>query len=186
MEAQIKGQSILAVKAYIEEKFGVDALARIINVMPLDDKQTLLKKILPGSWQPEKVFARFLETAELLYGDKSYKMSKDIGLFSAQLNISRFYKIFIHFGDPAFVIPRASRFWSQIHNVGEMTGEKTSDKSGVARVKGHVFSTKAFCAYLAGYMTAILQMSGAKNISMQETQCVLSGGDCCEFTAAWE
>jgi len=186
MEAQVKGQTILAVKAYIEKKFGADALSKIADRMSPDDKQTLLKKIVPGSWQPEKTFVGLLETAELLYGDKSYKMSKDIGSFSAQVNISRFYKIFIQFGDPAFVITRAERFWGQIHNTGEMAGEKISNNSAIARIKGRAFPAKAFCAYLAGYMTAILTMSGAKNISVTETKCVLSGGDSCEFAASWE
>jgi predicted hydrocarbon binding protein len=186
MEAQVKGQTILAVKAYIEKKFGTDALSKIIEVMPADLKQVILKTIISGSWQQEKVFIGLLETAELLYGDKRYGLSRDIGLFSAKANISRFYKIFIHFGDPAFVIPRASRFWSQIHNTGQMIGEKISDKSGIARIKGYAFPTKAFCAYLGGYITAILEMSGASKISIKETKCILSGGDCCEFTAIWE
>ena len=186
MDAQVKWQSLLAVKTYIEKKFGDGVLPKIIQKMPADHAQTLLKTIVPGSWQPEKAFVSLLEAIELLYGDKSYKVSKDIGLSSARENISRFYKIFIHFGDPAFVISRAGRVWGQIHNTGEMTGEKLSNNSAAARVRGYALPSKAFCSYLAGYMTGILEMSGANNISVQETKCVLGGGDCCEFTATWE
>jgi len=182
----IKGQSYNLLKKYAGEKFGADAWQETIQGMNSKDREAASKIILDVSWQPEKSFLDLLNALEEKFGRGSYKLCRKIGSYSAKESVPRFYKLFIKFGDPAYVIRHAVSFWNQIHNHGKLEVSRTTPVSALARLHGYKTPDRAFCNYLMGYCEGVLEMSGAKNISISEVRCVCDGNEYCEFIGEWK
>jgi len=182
----IKGQSYNLLKKYIIEKLGADAWQKILQEINSRDREIASKVILDVSWQPEKPFLNLLNASEKKFGRDDYKLCRSIGNYSAKEGVSRFYKIFIRFGDPGYVIGRAANFWNQIHNHGRLEIRRTTPVSALGGLHGYKTPDKAFCHYLMGYCEGVLEMSGAKNISISEIRCVCDGNEYCEFIGEWK
>ena len=163
----IKGQSYNLLKKYADEKFGADAWQETIQGISSQSREAASKTILDVSWQPEKSFLDLLNALEEKFGRGGYKL-------------------FIKFGDPGYVIQHAVSFWNQIHNHGKLEVSRMTPVSALARLHGYKTPDRAFCNYLIGYFEGVLEMSGAKNISISEVRCVCDGNEYCEFIAEWK
>lgn len=181
MDPCVKGQSCNIAKQYIGKIFGPQALEKVFAQMNEESCAVFSKNILSSSWQSEKAFIDFLFSAEKVFGRSDDELSFDIGYFSANNSISKFYKIFIRFGNPEFIVERATRLWSQIHNNGDFTVQSPKPKTGIVTLKNFSFPSVFFCSYLRGYITGVLEMSGGVDVSVKETQCVCNGAAVCEF-----
>jgi len=181
----IKGESCNLLKKYAVEKLGADAWQKILQELNSQDRDIICGAIPDFSWQPEKTFLNILNTLERKFGGGDYKLCRAIGNYSAKEGISRFYKIFICFGEPAYVIQRASNYWEQIHNHGRLEIHRASQFSVLAGLHGYRTPEKAFCHYLMGYCEGVLQMTGAKNVAITEAKCACDGHEYCEFIASW-
>lgn len=186
MEPSIKGQNISLAKEYLEKTYGPDAVNKVLAVLSVDDRAILSKRIYTGFWEPEKSFVHLLDAADKVLGKGDYGVCFQCGHYSARQAIPKFFKIFIRFGDPLFVIKRGAAMWGQEHNHGRFEVSAQSDHSAVFRLHEYKTPSPAFCAGLRGYCVAVLEMCGAKNVSIVEKQCTCNGASYCEFEAAWE
>ncbi|MCP4652994.1 MAG: hypothetical protein GY858_06395 [Candidatus Omnitrophica bacterium] len=186
MQACIKGNQFLLVKAHITTVFGNDAFNNVLEQMPQHCAASFKKMINSSSWVPEEAFVELLATADKVLGKGDYKLCEELGSILAKVGIPKFYKIFIQFGNPSFVIQRAPRFWKQLHNTGRLEVIATAKTSVIGRLVDKSHPHKAFCASLIGYFKATLELCGATNISVEELECVCNGNSCCEFAASWK
>ena len=187
MKPSIRGNLIIFAKEYLTTTFSPYAVDRIIwHMHDEEDIDILSKPILETVWQPQKTFVNFLATAERVYGEGDYELCRKIGLYLAKESIPKFYKIFIRFGNPHFVIRNASKFWQQVNNCGRFEVTLTSPKSCTACLSDFAFPHKAFCFTLVGYCQSTLEISGARNVSFNKTKCVTEGSSVCETIYTWE
>ena len=186
MVPSIKGNQVILAKKYFTQRFGVEAVKNVIAGMSEVNRPVLEKTLMSGAWESEEAYGEFIGRADALLGSGNYEAARACGYYMAKEGAPITYKIFFRVGDPAFVIERAGRFWHQVHNNGELTITKTGKTSVIGRLTGKAFPSKAFCASLAGYFHGILELCGAKDIRVQETQCCATGAKTCEFDTSWK
>jgi len=185
MEQSIKGQSCLTARKFITERFGADGFNDLLSALDDGLSAFFSGKIMPSLWCPEKNFVAFLVAAEKKFDPSMQELLFEMGRYSATKSISTVYRIFLRLGDPAFIIARAGRVWSQLHNHARLEVLDAGDKRAKARLYGYTPAHKAFCRYLSGYFTGVLELSGARDISVTEAACVCDGAGYCEFQAVW-
>ena len=100
--------------------------------------------------------------------------------------VPKFYMVYIQFGNPSFVVSRAAQFWRLIHDTGDLYVMPVGADALTARLMNKVYPHKAFCAGLIGFCQGVLELSGAKEVSIEEVKCAARGADCCEFEASWK
>lgn len=185
MIPSIKGQNVKQVKEYLLKTFGQEAITKVLEVLSPEDRAAM-GKAYTSFWEPELSFVHFLEATEKVFGKGDYSVVFQSGYYSANEGIPKFFKLFIRLGDPLFVIKRSAAIWGLTHNHGTLEVERLSAKSAIAHLVDYQTPSRAFCASLRGYCTAVLEISGAKNVSVVEKQCVCDGAGYCEFEASWE
>lgn len=186
MIPSIKGNIYNLTKEYLVQRFGADALEKIRPQLKPEDYALISKQLIAGLWESEITYNNFLTAADKTFGKGDFLLCYDIGHNSALQGIPKIYKIFIRFGDPAFVIKRASNFWSQVHSHGRLEANIMSEHTAIAIVHDYQEPNKSFCYSLMGYIVGVLELSGAKNVQIKETKCRLEGASCCEFLAHWD
>lgn len=186
MVPSIRGQNIIHAKEYLIDRFGPGSIARIMEVLDEEDRAVIGRKTIPVAWEPEKSYISLLAKADQLYGRGDFNICLDIGYYTAQKAVPKFFKIFIRLGDPLFVIKRASIFWSQVHNHGKLEVIETGKNIAMARLSGYLTPSKVNCFGTKGYIYAVFELSGAKNIVVTEKRCVNEGASYCEIEVRWE
>ncbi len=185
MVPSIKGNQIILAKKFFTQRFGSDALDKILNAMSENNKTIIKKAISSANWEPEEAYIEFLSAADKVFGCGDNSIPFDCGYYLAKEGIPKIYKIFIRFGDPLFVIQRADRFWSQVHSTGRLSVTHTGPNAVIGRLEDKAYPHKAFCASLLGYFKGILELCGIKEGTFKELHCAAQGHGFCEYAITW-
>ncbi|MFH1459316.1 MAG: hypothetical protein ABIG64_02930 [Candidatus Omnitrophota bacterium] len=186
MNANLKGSQFLIAKKFIEEKFGPEAFDKILEQLPDPDKTLLCRHLYSINMYPEQTLINLIIALDKIFGKGDYKLCEEIGAYGAEVGTAKIFKVFIHFGDPLFVLSRSPIFWKRIHDHGSIKVTSVKNNTATLQIQDYKTPHQSFCMLTIGYFKAILKMSGAKNIELFETKCVTKGANCCEFSAAWD
>ena len=184
--SNLRGASIIAAIKFIKEKYRDEGLAKVLDSLEEQDRQIVESDLSPMSFYPARVFINFSVAADRIFGTGDYEICRQIGYFEAGDTFTGLYKVFLDMANPYFVISRAGLAWKMVHDVGELKIEQAGDKHVKGTITGFPDYHKAFCVDLAGYFTKVLELCGAKNVSINETKCCCEGDDCCEYEVRWE
>jgi hypothetical protein len=185
MEPCIKGNQINLSKQYLTETFPPEVYSKLFDSLDEETRIRLTTPIFALSWKPEKLFIDLITTADKILGKGDYQLCHDIGRYIAQQSVSTIYKIFIRINTPTFVIKRAPTFWRQLHNHGSLEVTQSSRDHATILLHDEVSHSKAFCRGLIGFFERILELCGAKNISIT-VRCQPNKNNYCEFNGRWE
>jgi len=186
LTATVKGNQIKITKEYITGIYGKDSIERLSGHIDAEYAELISQPVLDAARAPEEAFVQLLNAVHIVYGRSDYKVMREIGRYLAKQSISKFYRIFIQFGDPMFVVQRSGSFWRTIHNTGSMKFEAAGAKKARGRLYEFPFPSKAFCSMLLGYFEGVIEMSGRKAVSSCETKCMVDGTGYCEYEVEWE
>lgn len=182
----IKGNQVIFAKGYLTEKFGPDAFDKVIEQLDPQSREILTRPILHVGWIPEECFVKFLISIDNLFGKGNYELCYQIGYYLGEISIPQFYRMFLKFGDPLFLVQRAPHLWKQLHNNGRLEVIKVNSHSVIARLIDKAYPHKAFCFYAMGFSKKGLELTGAKHVTIEEVKCVNSGAEFCEFSVSWQ
>ena len=161
----MKGTAVQSSLRYVQERFGEDALARVVEALPEEDRAAFGPSFLASAWYPMSAFLRFMQEAERQLGDQEPDVFK--------------------VGSPEFIVSRGARVFSSYYDTGELRVVESS--SGRAVVELHSFDgAPQFCERMLGWMQRTLELSGARNLRSSHTTCVHRGDAICRFEGSWD
>jgi len=189
-EAQsIKGSNFRSLLKYVAEMHGADAPDKVIAQLSQADQRLFDNVIYDGAWLPERVYADLSYATDKVFGRGDYSLCFDIGKYNALNCVPKLYSLFIRMGSPAFVLKSASNFWRQTHSSGSLVIHEVTPNSAIIHLNdyyGGNYNNPSFCHGLRGYMSGVLELSGAKDVRMEEVQCGAMGASHCIFKCVWK
>lgn len=189
-EAQcIKGSNFKSILKYVAEKFGPDAPEQVIEQLPPADQKLFENSIYDGAWLSERVYADLSYSVDKVFGNGDHSLCFEIGRYNAHNCVPKLYSLFVRSGSPEFVLKSASNFWRQTHNSGSLVIHELTSNSTILYLKDFYHGNHhnpAFCHGLRGYIAGALELSGAKNVRMEEEQCGALGASHCVFKGTWK
>lgn len=183
--AQVTGTAVVASLRYVKERFGGDALQRVLAALSDDERKVLDAGILASSWYPMPLFLRFMREAERQLAAQEDSVIRRMGAASAEYGIKGVYKIFFKMGSPEFVIGRAARVFGSYYDSGRI--EVVETRAGRAVLDLHGFEgAPQFCERILGWMEKTVQMAGARDLRSDHPQCVHRKDRACRFVGDWD
>lgn len=183
--AKVKGTAVVASIRYVTERFGDEALRRILRFLPDDDRQTLEAGVLASSWYPMSLFLRFMQEAEQQLSSQEPDLIRRMGAASAEYGIRGVYKIFFKIGSPEFIIGRAARVFGSYYDTGRIEVVESGPGRAVLDLAGFEGAPQ-FCQRIIGWMEKTVQMAGARNLRSRHAVCVHRGDAVCRFEGDWD
>lgn len=184
-EIQVKGSLVVTRPNYVQQKWGAEAWQRVLQGVSPETRALMTGTVLPFRWYP---YVHALEVdRRIIEGpmDGQPELMKDFGSWIAKHDLASVYKILFKLGTPGFILKRANIAYSTFVRGGTMQSQLDTPTSGTLTLRGCVFPAY-FCRYgLAGWMTGGLEMSGARSVSVEHTQCVHDGADLCHWAVSW-
>ena len=181
----VKGTAVQSSLRYVHERFGEDALGRVIEALPEADRKALGHGVLASSWYRTDALLRFMQEAERQLGAQEPDVVRRMGRASCDYGLSGVYKIFFKVGSPEFIISRAARVFSSYYDTGELRMAESSHGRAVAELVGFEGGAPQFCERIFGWMQRTLELAGAKNLRSAHSACVHRGDPVCRFEGTW-
>lgn len=180
---KVAGTAIKATLDYASEKFGKDAEEKIISYV----KQigvNFKPPVLVSEWYPFDVHEALSNALDKFYGRGDGKIFWDIGVLSAE----KAFKLFASAAPktPEQLVSQIKGvFWPIFYDFGSVEVIKEGERKLRCRLKD-VPKTRVVCQRVFGFAKRGFELSGAKNLSINEGACVARGQECCEISASWE
>ncbi len=178
-----KGTNFNNLKSWIETRHGEDAWARVLAAMPGGDP-VRLQAIVAVGWYELELQNRLLHAAVDTIGGGDPQVLADYGRFDAERDLTGPQRLFLRFGNPAYVLEKAGDYWRRFYDPGEWKVLREPD-GATGTLAGFDAGDEIFCIPLTSYIGRMFELVGARDVRMQHTKCHARGDGSCVFVARW-
>ena len=182
---EIKGVTILQSIDSIKARGGENEFANIVAQLDPEARSMFEQPIDPWGWYPLDSFAAFLEADVRITagGDPQVLVARSEKVIEKQLR--GIYRMFIKLGSPAFVIKRIASvhetYFKGIHFIPEFD----DSKQAVIKYIGFESRHQIIGYAIIGFYRKALEISGAKQVTVNFTVPISAGGDYAELKITW-
>ena len=188
-EPRFKASVMMSTLAFIGKDLGEPALQSILA--SYDSKEIAGRQFLPSDWLPERTHRDLLvATGKYLESTARHKNPKEfffqMGRYLAQDGINKYYKSLISAFDTKFMLTKSPLLWGVIHSHGSFKVEPTGKNGAIVYITDYPTPSKEWCLMMGGYMYAVAEMTKARDMKIQEVECVNNGAKRCKFVGEWK
>jgi hypothetical protein len=183
-EPLIRGNVILAYRAFLEKEFGVGGFHEILSAMPKEQADKVPAIPLAHEWYPTSALVAMVETAFDLH--PSEDLHDRLGAWNAEYDLNFVHRFLLRFTSPLWILQKGAKLWSQYHNNGHWiieAGPGPRELSGSLHDFALVRPT--FCKTMIGWLRRAGQLTGAKTMSIDHPHCRVHGAPACVFHGKW-
>jgi predicted hydrocarbon binding protein len=183
--AKVKGVVILNGRDYALANGGEQAWGRVLERLPLDDRQALAA-VIPVGWYDMGLYERTNRALADALGGGSPDVMTAAGRFAAEHDLKTIHRLFLRLASPAYVIERSASFWRRFQDSGTWKVVREPPNRVRATLEGWGAQDEMTCIRLAAYMFRLFQLVGAQNGSLERVACRSRGDPACVFEAKWD
>jgi uncharacterized protein (TIGR02265 family) len=181
----VKGSPVRSLQKFIDSELTPDQRAAALASLPADYASRLQRIILATETIPVHALNEFTAAAAKARNEPLEQFARRAGREGASDAVKGIYKFFVRVLTPAALLSKASQMWTSLYNRGTLQVLEQSDRG--ARIRLADFPSEvAGCSRLTGWIERMAEMTGAKNVQVQQTHCAAKGGPYCEWTVSWQ
>jgi len=181
----VKGSPVRSLQKFIDSELDPSQRDAVYGALPPEYATRFRTPILATETIPVHMLNRFTEEAAKAKGESLEEFARRAGRQGAADAVKGIYRFFALVMTPPALLAKAGQMWSSLYNRGELRVIEQSDNS--ARIRLSNFPTEASgCARLSECMEKMAELTGAKNVQVDQTQCFAKGGACCEWQLNWQ
>jgi hypothetical protein len=167
-EVLAKGVNFLYAKRFIESSYGPDRWEKVMSDLQPGDREIWIGGVMATQSYPFSSFKAMITVLSKELGAVKNDELAKIYEYIADQSLSKVYKIFFRFANPAFVIKNYPKLWENFFNTGKV--EVPVAEKGHALLK--FLLPEIFVDWLTpaclGYSKKAVEMSGGKRLTMKE------------------
>ena len=188
-EPHLKASIVNSAMSFVSQSLGEPALKNILAVF--DSEAISAKRLLPSNWVPEKTYRNFLvSTGRYLEStardNKPKEFFFEMGRFTANDGINKYYKSLIRMFDTKFMLTRSPLLWGVMHTHGSLKVEPIGKTGAYVYISDYPAPCKEFCYTMAGYMHKVAELTKAQITRVEELECVMEGAKRCKYVGEWK
>ena len=181
---QIKGAVLKSRMAFVQEKFGDEAVRKVLASLSADD-QAALNSILTVRWYSFETGKHLDDAIVAVCGHGDPAFFKRLGVSSADKNLSALHKSFLTPGNPHAFLGKARTIYALYYETGRRDYERTGDLSGVLTTYDAETFSAPDCQTVIGWYERALELCGASGVRIVEEECRATGGATCRYAVSW-
>jgi hypothetical protein len=180
----VKGSPVRSLQKFIDAELTAPQRETLFRTLgPEYDR--LKATILATETVPVQMLNRMTEEAAKVKGEPVEAFARRAGREAAGDAVKGIYRFFAMVLTPPALLSKASQMWSSLYNRGEMKIENQTDRGATIRILKFP-SELAGCGRITGWIERMAELTGARNVVVQQTQCYAKGGPFCEWVVKWE
>ena len=180
----VKGSPVRSLQKFVDSELNEEQREALFRGLPPEYATRFRSPILATETVPVHMLNRLTEEAAKAKGEPVERFAQRAGREAASDAVKGIYRFFALVLTPPALMSKASQMWSSLYNRGEMKVEEQTDHG--ARVRLLNFPSEvAGCSRITGWIERMAEMTGVKDVQVQQTQCAAKGAECCEWLVKW-
>ncbi len=181
----VKGSPVRSLQRFIDAELTPDQRDTVLRNLPPEYGTRFRAPVLATETVPVHMLNRFTEEAAKAKGEPVDTFARRAGREAAGDAVKGIYRFFALVMTPPALLGKASQLWSSLYNRGELRVDEQGERS--ARIRLLNFPSElAGCSRVTGWIERMAELTGVKNIKVEQTQCFAKGGECCEWKLSWQ
>jgi uncharacterized protein (TIGR02265 family) len=180
----VKGSPVRSLQKFIDAELTSDQKNAVLDRLPAEFVRRFRSPILATETVPVHLLNRVTEEAARVTGEPLETFARRAGREAAGDAVKGIYRFFALVLTPPALLGKASHMWSSLYNRGEMRVDEQTETSARIRILNFP-SEAAGCARVTGWIERMAELTGAKTIKIEQTQCFAKGATCCEWRLSW-
>jgi hypothetical protein len=182
---QIKGNLLGRRAWYVRDRFGQAALEALAATVPESSRRYLVDAPLTFAWYPFGVMMDI--DRAIVEGPMHGELSRmfEFGVAVAKHDLPTLYKVLFKLGSPAFIVKRLNIVARQYIRESSVSVTVPGDGRAVVTLDGRRFPMY-FCTWgVSGWFHAALELSGARDATVEHATCLHRGDAACTWQLTW-
>lgn len=181
-EPKIKGSCLLSVLGFLKQEGTLD---KVRAGLPEACRDPFGGTILSSSWYPVGTYLRFLDHVAACHPAAGSDLFVRMGRRIINDGLNTVYRIFLRVGSPLWVLQRSPALWGNYFKGSELRVMTATSGKGAIAVVEQGQSSQRYCWTRQGGILEAMELSGARNVSIEHTSCRLRGQPECVFEFTW-
>lgn len=183
--ANVKGSAISSRALWISLNHGDEGLRRVQAVVKPETREALVGHLDKAKWYPFDMFVDLNEGIDRVFGAGDLAIVKALGRYGAEANLTTVYRLFYMVGTVKWILDRAARLWDLHYDSGKMVILRRPGNEVDLRIVGFATPHRTHCLSVHGWAERSVELSGGKDVRMDEVACRARGDAECSFHATW-
>ena len=179
----VKGSPVRSLQKFIDAELTPAQREAVFATLP-NEFARLKAPVLATETVPVYMLNRMTEEAAKVKGEPVEQFARRAGREAASDAIKGIYRFFAMVMTPPALMGKASQMWTSLYNRGEMKVEDQTDHGATIRIVNFP-SEIAGCSRITGWIERMAELTGVKNVGVQQTQCYTKGAPNCEWVVKW-
>lgn len=179
----VKGSPVRSLQKFIDAELTPTQRESLFGGLP-DEFARLKAPVLATETVPVAMLNKLTEEAAKVKGEPVEAFARRAGREAASDAIKGIYRFFAMVMTPTALMGKASQMWTSLYNRGEMKIENQTDHGATIKIVNFP-SEVAGCSRITGWIERMAELTGVKEIAVQQTQCYTKGATHCEWVVRW-
>lgn len=180
----VKGSPVRSLQKFIEQELTPEQREQVLRSVPDEFARRIAGPILPTETVPVHVLNQLTEAAARTKGEPVEQFARRAGREAAADAARGIYRFFALVLTPSALLSKASQMWSALYNRGELRVSDQTDHGATIKLLDFP-SEMAGCSRTTGWIERMAELTGVKNVRIQQTQCYAKGAPHCEWSITW-
>ena len=180
---RVKGAMVRAHLQFVRDRLGETALVRTLDALPAAVAAEV-QGVLTGTWCAFESLVMLDRAIAKAAGHDERELMRELGRYSAQINLSTVYRAF-HRDDIHEFFRHSATLHRQFQDFGTCAYEPISEGHGKISVRDAVCYSPVYCNSEVGYLEQVISTHGGTGATVIESACQCAGDDRCTFELRW-
>lgn len=180
---RVKGAMVRAHLQFVRDRLGDAAMTRTLEAMPAAVAAEV-QGVLTGTWCAFESLVLLDRAIARASGRDERELMRELGRYSAQINLSTVYRAF-HRDDIHEFFRHSATLHRQFQDFGTCEYVPLGEGHGRISVHDAVCFSPAYCGSEVGYLEQVIATHGGTAATVTETGCRCMNDDRCTFELRW-
>ena len=182
---QIKGSSIAARLTWIRLHHGEGGIEALATEVSPELGEILASGADVAAWYLMEHFVELNQAIDAHFGEGDLAMVRQLGRYAAEANLTTVFRLFLKAGTVNWILSRASRLWSMHYNSGQLLVREFPDNEVELEIRDFAIPSRVHCLSVQGWTERAAELTGAREVHLQEVDCRARGDERCRFRVEW-
>jgi hypothetical protein len=184
--ANVKGSALASRILWVQLEHGEAGMERLLHQVSPELRASIEEGIAKARWYPFEQFVEINTVLDRLYGQGDLGLVRQLGRYGADATLTTIYRLFYKLGTTHWILGRAVRLWSAHYDSGFLEVMTRGPRTAVLRIRGFATPDRTHCLSVMGWCERAIELSGGKNVQLNEPACRVHGDELCQLEADWE
>lgn len=183
--ANVKGSALASRILWVRLNHGEAGLDRLAGSVSDELRTVLSEGAVMSRWYPFEQFVELNQVIDGVFGKGDLGLIRTLGRHGADANLTTIYRLFFKVGTVKWVMARAARLWGMHYDSGRLLVRQSPGKEVELTIDDFATPHRIHCLSVQGWGERSVELSGARDVALDELGCRARGDEACRFRLNW-